>query len=117
MNKVKRCTRCVMDSSIPDISFNENGICNYCLEYEYSAKRLLSGREARSQALNRIIDKIKRNGKNKQYDCIIGVSGGVDSTYVAYLTKEYGLRPLAVHFDNGWNSELAVSNIEKALNK
>lgn len=70
-----------------------------------------------AQRLKNLVDKIKASSMNAEYDCIIGVSGGVDSTYVAYLTKQMGLRPLAVHFDNGWNSELAVSNIEKTLDK
>jgi N-acetyl sugar amidotransferase len=76
-------------------------------------QRVFSGEPER---LERIVEKIKASGSNNEYDCIIGVSGGVDSTYVAYKVKELGLRPLAVHFDNGWNSELSVKNIEKTLN-
>ena len=113
----KQCSRCLMDTSDPDIEFNEFGICNHCLRYDQELpKRMFRGLEAEKK-LSEIINQIKRNGKNRPYDCIIGVSGGVDSTYVAYLTKELGLRPLAIHFDNGWNSELAVSNIEKTLDK
>jgi N-acetyl sugar amidotransferase len=94
-----------------------DGVCNHCYRYDaIAAQRLipLSERPAKMQSL---VDAIKRDGQGKEYDCIIGVSGGVDSTYVAYLTHEMGLRPLAIHFDNGWNSELAVANIEKALKK
>ena len=80
------------------------------------SSRVFDGTEGEKE-LNSLVDKIKKEGKNKDYDCLIGVSGGVDSTYVAYLLKKRGLRPLAVHFDNGWNSELAVSNIEKTLSK
>ena len=111
------CNRCVMDKSDPDISFNEDGVCSHCLRYDQELpKRVFKDDEAKLK-LNLLVNKIKHTGKNKEYDCIIGVSGGVDSTYVAYLSKELGLRPLAVHFDNGWNSELSVSNIEKTLDK
>lgn len=91
------------------------GICNHCRRYdELSSARLLKG-EAGSRALAGLVDRIRAAGQGKEYDCIIGVSGGVDSTYVAYLVKKHGLRPLAVHLDNGWDSELAVKNIEQAL--
>jgi len=111
------CTRCIMDTSDPNIQFNEQGICSHCIRYDIELpKRVFQGEEGKEK-LNKLIDKIKADGKKKEYDCIIGVSGGVDSTYVAYLTKKLGLRPLAIHFDNGWNSELAVSNIEKTLDK
>ena len=111
------CSKCIMDYSDPDIKFNNEGVCNHCLRYEsLVSSRVFDGIEGENE-LNSLINKIKKEGKNKDYDCLIGVSGGVDSTYVAYLLKEKGLRPLAVHFDNGWNSELAVSNIEKTLSK
>jgi N-acetyl sugar amidotransferase len=111
----QRCSRCVMDTSDPEISFNEEGICNHCLRYDNQlSTRVYRGEEA-STKLAALVSTIKKAGKGKEYDCIIGVSGGVDSTYVAYLTKQLGLKPLAIHFDNGWNSELAVSNIEKTL--
>lgn len=113
----KRCSVTVMDTTDPDITFDENGVCNYVHSFkEKQSVRVVHGKEG-EQKLEAIVQKIKQAGKNKEYDCIIGVSGGVDSTYVAYLCKNLGLRPLAVHFDNGWNSELAVSNIEKVLNK
>jgi len=100
----------------PEIVFDDKGVCNYCHEYNKKAKiRLFVDDDLRNQALEKVVQKIKASGKGKKYDCLIGVSGGVDSTYTAYLVKELGLRPLAVHFDNGWNSELAVSNIEKIL--
>ena len=109
------CTRCIMDTSDPDIWFDEQGVCSHCHKYEdlIQGKSYLRKKEPR--ALERLVDEIKRKGKGNAYDCVIGVSGGVDSTYTAYVTKKLGLRPLAVHLDNGWNSELAVSNIEKAL--
>lgn len=104
-----------MDTSDPDIVFDGDGVCNHCHRYKALIdSRVYHGEEGRMR-LNKITTEIKAAGKRMEYDCIIGVSGGVDSTYVAYLVKQLGLRPLAVHFDNGWNSELAVSNIEKVL--
>jgi N-acetyl sugar amidotransferase len=106
-----------MDTIDPDITFDEMGVCSHCHRYDKELpKRVFRGKEAEVK-VNSLISRIKLAGKGKEYDCIIGVSGGVDSTYVAYLAKKFGLRPLAIHFDNGWNSELAVSNIEKTLDK
>lgn len=117
MSEYRICTKTVMDTvGDPDIRFDENGICNYFHEFVEKLKiRILPSDEAKKK-LAEIVEKIKADGKGKQYDCIIGVSGGVDSTYTAYLVKELGLRPLAVHLDNGWDSELAVKNIENTLN-
>jgi len=111
------CSRCIMDTSDPDIVFDEEGICNHCQSYF----RLIEGHTYRGEdgrrRLEEIVQEIKSAGKGKAYDCVLGVSGGVDSTYVAHISHEYGLRPLAVHLDNGWNSQLAVHNIEKVMNK
>lgn len=105
-----------MDSGEPDISFDAQGYCNYCTEYfDREPGIIFKGKSGRDK-LQEIVDRIKVEGKNKEYDSILGISGGVDSTYVAYWAKKLGLRPLAVHFDNGWNSELAVKNIENILN-
>jgi N-acetyl sugar amidotransferase len=98
----------------PDITFDQDGVCNYYHEYHEKAKLRLF--HDQPQKLTQILEKIKASAKDKDYDCLIGVSGGVDSTYVAYLVKQWGLRPLAVHLDNGWNSELSIKNIEKTLN-
>lgn len=113
------CKVCVMDTSDPQIIFDEEGICNHCKQ----AKVLLQT-EPYSLSLNakealwcELVAKIKKDGRNKPYDCIIGLSGGVDSTYVAHIVKKAGLRPLAVHLDNGWNSELSVMNIENICHK
>tara|TARA_B110000238_G_scaffold201126_1_gene255013 strand:- start:879 stop:2006 length:1128 start_codon:yes stop_codon:yes gene_type:complete len=114
-NKV--CSKCIMDNSDPDIKFDSQGICNHCERYDSLVSSRVFDGDIGKIELDTLIKKIKSDGKNKDYDCLIGVSGGVDSTYVAYLLKKHGLRPLAVHFDNGWNSELAVSNIEKTLSK
>jgi len=114
-SKFTTCTKCIMDTSDPEITFDDKGVCNHCYRYdEELPKRVFQG-EIAQEKLAQMVQNIKQTGKGKEYDCIIGVSGGVDSTYVAYLTKELGLRALAVHFDNGWNSALAVSNIEKVL--
>lgn len=112
------CTKTVMDTiSDPDIYFDENGVCNYYYEFIEKLKVRVPPKEEAKLKLDSLIKKIKKDGVGKQYDCIIGISGGVDSTYTAWLVKEFGLRPLAIHLDNGWNSELAVKNIENVLNK
>jgi N-acetyl sugar amidotransferase len=112
------CTKTVMDTiGDPDIRFDENGICNYYHEFKQKLNIRVPEKNEAKRQLDNIVAKIKANGKGKQYDCIIGISGGVDSTYTAWLVKELGLRPLAIHLDNGWNSELAVKNIENILNK
>lgn len=107
------CTRCVSDTTIPGIRFDEQGVCQYCKMYEELDRQFPQG-EAGQQQLEQLAAKIKVAGKNKRYDCVVGVSGGRDSTYTLYLAVKLGLRPLAVHFDNGWNSEIAVSNIKNA---
>lgn len=113
------CTRCVMDTSDSSIVFGENGFCNHCTNSISKINQLKADNpDIRKKKLDTIISEIKRVGKGKPYDCIIGISGGVDSSYLAYLVKkEYGLRPLAIHLDNGWNSELAVKNIENIVTK
>lgn len=111
------CQRCVMDTSDSEIEFDEKGICNHCRTYENLAQQYFLPGIERQAALNRLVEEIRTRGKGKQYDCVIGVSGGVDSTFLAYEVMKLELRPLAVHMDNGWDSELAVSNIEKFLKK
>jgi N-acetyl sugar amidotransferase len=112
------CTRCIMDTTLPGIQFDDEGVCNICKEYCDRVKRELFYDAEGQQALQAMINRIKRRGAGREYDCVIGVSGGVDSTYVAYLVKkEFGLRPLAVHLDNGWDAELAVSNIEQGMKR
>lgn len=108
-----------MDTSDPYIKFNKNGICNHCEEVEEKRKKYphyLKPKEKKIE-LNKLISDMKKKGKRKKYDCIIGLSGGVDSTFLAYHIKKMGLKPLAVHLDNSWNSELAVHNIEKICKK
>src|SRR4051794_37842099 len=93
------CVKCVMDTTDPNIQFDEQGICNHCRKYDQVIKESVFTGEDGRRKLNAIIENIKREGANKKYDCVIGVSGGVDSTYVAYQVKELGLRALAVHLD------------------
>jgi len=111
------CSRCIMDTTDADIFFDEEGVCNHCHQHDRAYADLVpKGLEAEKQ-LSTLINRIKEKGKGKKYDCIIGLSGGVDSTYVALLVKKLGLRPLAVHLDNGWDSELAVKNVENIVTK
>jgi N-acetyl sugar amidotransferase len=109
------CDRCIMDDTVPGIVFDENRICTFChihddLEISYPMD------ESTPQRLQSVVDKIKKDGKRKKYDCVVGVSGGRDSTYTLYNAVKLGLRPLAVHFDNGWNSDTAVQNIKNITN-
>jgi len=101
----------------PALEVDGRGLCNHCRRYDrLLPARVLEGERGRIE-LEKRVAAIKRAGRGRDYDCVIGVSGGADSTYVAYLTKELGLRPVAVHFDNGWNSALAVSNIHGVLER
>jgi N-acetyl sugar amidotransferase len=107
-----------MDDTAKEISFDENGICNFCRHYdEVLVDEIFSNKDGELR-LNKLIQEIKRRGRKRKYDCLIGISGGVDSSYVAYLVKKkYGLRAFAVHLDNGWNTELAVANVENIVKK
>ena len=111
----KQCSRCIMDTTDEHIYFNENGICNHCIRFEESQKTKWFPNKEGEKKLKNLFNLIKNEGKNKEYDCILGLSGGLDSSYVAILAKKYGLRPLVFHVDAGWNSELAVYNIEKVI--
>jgi len=105
------CSRCVMDTSDPDIFFDEDILCNNCTNCIEESKIIRPQGEERSKKIEEIVKKIKKSSKNNKYDCLIGMSGGVDSSYLAYLLVELGLTPLALHMDNGWNSKDAVKNI------
>ena len=114
----QQCARCVLDTKDdPALVFDDKGVCHHCREYDKEAANYLkTGAEAET-LLSKTIAKIKAYGQGKKYDCLIGLSGGVDSSYVAFLAKQFGLRALCVHFDNGWNSELAVMNIHHIVSK
>jgi N-acetyl sugar amidotransferase len=107
-----------MDSTACDINFDGQGVCNYCTEFASSVYGMLT-RSSQTQhaALDKFVAAVKEEGRNKAYDCIVGVSGGLDSSWTLVQAKRLGLRPLAVHMDNGWNSELAQSNIENLVKK
>lgn len=113
----QQCTKCVMDTTDTEIYFDNQGICNHCHQYvKHEAEKVLKGEDGQRK-INEIIHEIKQGSKGRKYNCIIGISGGVDSTFLAYYVKNImGLNPLAVHFDNGWNSEIAVQNIQNLVN-
>lgn len=114
--KYQICTNCIMDTSDPNIVFDDNGVCDYCKNYrETILPNWHTGKDGEEE-LMKIAEKIKINGKGKDFDCIIGMSGGLDSSYAVYVAKEkMGLRPLIFHVDAGWNTQQAVGNIEKIV--
>lgn len=112
----KICTRCILEDAIEDIWFDEKGECKYCHIHDEMEKSHQPGINLDKEYHKKILQ-IKNRGMGKKYDCIVGVSGGRDSTYTLLTAVRLGLRPLAVHFDNGWNSEISVQNIKKACNK
>jgi N-acetyl sugar amidotransferase len=113
-NKV--CAKCVMDETDSGISFDNYGVCNYCNEHEKIKHNYIFTNEEEEENLKSLSELIIKN-KNGKYDCILGLSGGVDSSYLAILAHKMNLKPLCVHFDNGWNSEIAVSNIQTVVKK
>lgn len=109
------CSRCIYDERVSSISFDANGVCNYCHQIDSLVDEFGTGQPKGKAKLMATVEDIKRDGKGKKYDCVIGVSGGTDSSYMVYLAKQWGLRPLAVHYDNTWNSAIATQNIHKVL--
>jgi N-acetyl sugar amidotransferase len=117
-NLVKICTRCVMDTSAGDITFDDKGVCNFCTEfYDSNTNNKNYFIDPQDSILSKTNDEIRKAAINKKYDCIVGVSGGVDSSWALVKAIENGLRPLAVHMDNGWNSELSQNNIYNLVSK
>ena len=117
-NNYKICKNCVMDTSDSRIHFDSNGICYHCNDFINNVKPNWNVDENRRNELSKIIEKIKIQGREKEFDCILGLSGGVDSSYMLHIAvKEFGLRPLVFHVDGGWNSELAVHNIQMLVDK
>ena len=111
------CTRCIMDTTDPDIVFNDVGYCNHCLDYDENAPKIWKSGLTGRKEIDAIFTAIKTEQRDREYDAVIGLSGGVDSSYLAYIAvKVFKLRLLAVHVDGGWNSELAVKNIENIVN-
>jgi N-acetyl sugar amidotransferase len=112
------CTNCVMDTSDSRIKFDENGVCDHCNDFSVNVKPNWHPNEMGLQRLESTVAKIKEDGKDRDFDCLLGMSGGVDSSYLLHLAvKELGLRPLVFHVDGGWNSELAVNNIQVMIDK
>ena len=112
------CTCCVMDTSDPEITFDENGVCMRCNEYKARILPSWNYGNGHKEELKKLVADIKKKGKNKKYDCILGLSGGLDSTYMLHLAvKEWGLRPFVFHIDAGWNLPVAESNIKKVTEK
>lgn len=114
----QRCSRCLLDTVADDsIFFDQDGICSYCHQYELYVRPKFLTPDVKNKKFKSSLGKIKEAGRHRKYDCIMGLSGGMDSSYVAYIAMKEGLRPLIVHLDNGWDSELAVKNIENIIQK
>lgn len=118
MKSYRICTRCVMDTTDAEIVFDENGVCDHCVTFTNSIAPYWQPNDYGEENLSEIVGKIKKSGRKKDFDCIIGMSGGVDSSYLVYLAKEkFGLNPLVFHVDAGWNSNIAVQNIENIVDR
>lgn len=118
MNKMSYqiCTNCVMDTSDSKISFDDKGVCDHCNTYYRDIEPVWNHGRGREKELEKIIQTIKIAGKGKDFDCLMGMSGGIDSSFLLYkMVSEFGLRPLVFHVDAGWNSQIAVNNIERLV--
>lgn len=111
------CMRCIYDDKVAGISFDSEGVCNYCRLIEQLEAEYKTGTDEGEQIFLGIVEQIKKAGKGKKYDCVVGVSGGTDSSYMLYKAVELGLRPLAAHYDNTWNTAIATENIRKVTKK
>ena len=110
------CINCVMDTTDSGITFDKNGICDYCLNFQKNIRNFFFHGKNKAKIISDYFKKIKKTGENKKYDCLIGISGGVDSCYLAHVVKkDFNLRPLVVHVDTGWNSKISVNNVEKII--
>ena len=115
IDDLRVCTRCIYDERVSSISFNDEGVCNLCEQVDKLKSEYGTGTRTGEEKLAFIVKEIKTAGLGKKYDCVIGVSGGTDSSYMVYLAKKWGLRPLAVHYDNTWNTAISTQNIRKVL--
>lgn len=111
--EVQVCTRCIYDERVSAIRFDDDGICNYCKQVDDLVQQFGTGMPKGTEMLNSIVKDIKKAGRKKKYDCVVGVSGGTDSSFMLKWALDNGLRPLAVHYDNTWNSAIATENIRK----
>lgn len=114
---LKICTKCIYDEKVSGIVFDEKGECNYCKMIDDLKNQYQTATPEGEKKLQEIVNEIKKAGKGKKYDCIVGVSGGTDSSFLIVKAVEWGLRPLAVHYDNTWNTAIATENIQKVLKK
>lgn len=112
--KYRICKRCVMDTSDPTITFDKNGYCNHCTD---ALKERVIINDESKKIFNDLISKLKEEGKGKKYDCVLGISGGIDSSYLAYLLSKKGVRILGIHIDGGWNTEISSNNLKKLVDK
>lgn len=114
--KYQICSNCIMDTTDPSITFDERGWCDYCRNYHDNILPNWHPDAQGEKEILKVIEKIKKEGKDRDHDCLIGISGGVDSSYVTYIAKEkFRLRPLMLHVDAGWNSQVSVNNIERLI--
>lgn len=117
-NEIKRCKRCIMDDSSDDtILFDNLGYCNYCNSVINNREKLYFPNEIGEKKLNDLLKKVKQAGKNKKYDCVMGLSGGLDSSYLTYFGYKWGLKVLVIHLDDGFDTEISKSNIKKIIDK
>ena len=117
MSTSRICSKCVMDTTDSRITFDHEGVCDHCRLFEAQVLPNWHTGERGHRELRALVDQIRASGRGKEFDCIIGVSGGIDSSYLTHVAVEYGLRPLVFHVDAGWNSQVAVNNIEKMVEK
>src|SRR5436190_14185377 len=116
-SEYKQCSRCIMDTTVPGIEFDRKGECNFCKLHDKMDKEFPLGEEGK-KIVKPVIDKIKRRGNGKKYDCVLGISGGRDSSYTLYYAKKIlGLNPIAVHFNDGFGNPVAGENMVKACRK
>lgn len=114
---LKICTRCIQDETVPGITFDDNGVCNHCHLHDELCE-IFPNDERGTQKLNKIVENIKKQSENKEFDCIVGVSGGRDSTYLLYnAVRVWNLRVLAVHCNDGFDNDVAIDNMKKAIDK
>lgn len=117
MMEVKRCTRCVMDNSADDkIRFNADGVCNYCTEALERKKKVYFPDNGQNK-LEEILERVRKEGQGKKYDCMMGLSGGIDSSYLLYLAYKWNLRPIVVHIDDTFDTDISISNVKKLIDK
>src|SRR5688572_3385476 len=117
MTAPRICTNCVMDTTDSRITFDADGVCDHCRTFRSKVLPNWHTGERGERELREMVQAIKASGQGKDFDCIVGMSGGIDSSYLTHIATEFGLRPLVFHVDAGWNSQEAVNNIERLVDK